>query len=100
MKDLYIDLDILNSTHSAMKNYYDELNGYLTRLNTAIEGLRDEKWETEASKQFFSTYDESWSKDIDLFKEIVGQMRDGLGHAMDEYSALDELQPFKLPNEY
>lgn len=84
-KKLKIDLDELSDVYRLYVDKYDELDTVYKILKTAINNLRYTDWKSAASTQFFSNFDTSWKLEMQNQLDIVAEVRDLLGDAMDTY---------------
>ena len=94
MKDLSIDLDVLQSTYNLVNSKYTEFNNIFARLNQAIVNLKNSEWKSSASDEFFASYDDYWKKDIELYLGLLEQMSNELGYINTNYNELNELKAF------
>lgn len=94
MKDLSIDLDVLQSTYNLINTKYEEFSEIFKRLNQSMENLRNSQWKSSASDEFFKNYDDSWKKDIEIYLGILDKMNSELEYVNSNYNELNELRGF------
>ena len=94
MKNLSIDLDVLEDTYDYVNTAYNEFDELFNKLDKALEDLKGDFWESPAKNAFFSVYDLSWKGNIRMFMSILELMRDELSYIKKEYIALNEEKGF------
>ncbi len=86
---LKIDLQALAAAQSAYAAQAQALDGLNESLNSAISELRT-SWDSDAGKEFFSKFDDSFCKNLTLYTRVVEHMADNIGKATKEYAPLFE----------
>ena len=88
MSKVKIDIEVLASTVRTLNTCYDNFSRVYNNLNTSISTLKDSGWDTDAGREFFSNYDESWKQDMVLFLAMISELRSVLDYAWEKYSCM------------
>jgi WXG100 family type VII secretion target len=94
MAKLKIDLNQLQQTIKDYQKSIDDFTQMKDNLDHAIEELQTSGWVSGASTQYFSTYKETWKKNMDMHIKILTHLEDCLIKAKADY---DELYA-EIPN--
>lgn len=88
---LKVDLDAIEHTISQYDSAANEFNNILTSLDKSVELLKNSGWDSEASKAYFSSFDETWKKNMLAHIKSISFMRNCLKEAGSDYEGLQSL---------
>lgn len=94
MTKLMIDLSQLQQTINDYRKSIEDFKYMEDNLDHAIEELQTSGWVSGASTQYFSTYKDTWKKNMDMHLKILDHLNECLVEAKTDYDSVYE----KIPN--
>lgn len=88
-RKLSVNFDAMENTIRQYEESADDFKNMLSTLNKSVNVLRDSGWKSGASEAYFSSYDETWKKNMEDHLKIIEFMRDCLRDAVNDYKSLE-----------
>lgn len=92
-KKLKVDLEQLSETITMYDKSYNDFESLIKTLSASVDALQNTGWKSAASEAFFSTFDETWKKNMEMHLKIIKHLKECLVNAKNEYEALYESIP-------
>ena len=85
MKEVKINLEVLDSTVTKYSESIEEIKKAIQRADQVMEELRASEWKTPASKAFFDNYDMDWKRQFETNLSYLIHLYDCLKLASEKY---------------
>ena len=86
--NIKVDLTQLGETIKVYDTAVNDIKTAFSDLDSAINTLKSTDWKSGASRQYFSTYDDSWKQNMLSQQEILEHLKSCLEYARTEYEAV------------
>lgn len=90
MKDLEVNLDVMQETIRKYDSLITELKETRETLRNHIAELREEAWVSQAGTVFQEKFSAQWSQDLDKYIASLEHLKENLVIACQEYGELEE----------
>ena len=87
---LKVDFEVLENTIRQYDAAAEDFSSLLTSLEKSIDLLRNSGWNSEASKAYFKSFDDTWKKNMQDHIKSIAFMRDCLKSAESDYGDLEK----------
>lgn len=92
-KKLKVNFTELSSTIVNYERAINEFESMKKGLEGSINILRNSKWDSLASKTYFESFDNTFSKNMDMHINIIKHLKQCLEEAQKEYREIYETIP-------
>lgn len=89
MIDFKVDTEAISNSIVKYQTEIDNINKIKENLNTCIQKLRDEGWNSKAGDKFMNSFDDNWSKNVDKYLLLIEHLKQNLSEAGMEFSKLE-----------
>lgn len=92
-KKLKVNFNELNATIANYEQAINEFESMKRGLENSINILRDSKWKSLSSKTYFESFDNTFSKNMDMHIKVLKHLKSCLEEAQKEYNEIYETIP-------
>ena len=90
-KILKVNFDAFEYTISKYQESIDLFEETLNKLNKSIDILKTSGWDSDASEEFFNTFENKWKYNMELHIKILNHFKECIKSSQEDYKKLDEL---------
>lgn len=85
-----VDTDQLNTAISKYNTEINNLKVVIKKIQDSMDNLKESGWDSNASKQYFKVYEDTWLINLKLYIRVLEQLKEDLEIAKEEYSKLEQ----------